>query len=291
MKNLNYIMRYGTLLLALVVSFSASAVVTIKLLGGGPVWSPIYVSGSITGADYNETIPTSGGPGSTRLFFWVQAYKNGAVVWRSINYEVIVNGMAVNTCHPDTRELAVQTTNYHLAKGLTINDYADPLRTEFDRLALRAQIECRNLAVGDGGTRYQMSDFIDVEVVNPPFPPVTPASVCSLSNNVSLSYSSTTLNVNGLSQGASLGVSCTSGTAQDYTLRLTGSSVSGGRLSFGNNVSAQVYLNGTAVSANGSGIRLNSLTSRSVPVRADLVGTATNSGTTMANGVLVLEAL
>ncbi|WP_155242187.1 hypothetical protein [Providencia rettgeri] len=283
-------------MLTLVGCFSASgATVFIRLLGGGPVWSPVYVSGTIQASDFNKISASDGGYGSTRLFFWVRAYKNGSQVWHSLRQEVIVNGMAVNTCTPDTIDMAVQTVNYHLSRGITILDPVDPFRVEFDKMELGAQIECRKPGPRPpggtyGGTLFTMDRLVDAEIVNPPFPPVTP-SVCSLSNNVILSYSSSTLNVNGLSQSAYLGVSCTNGTAKDYTLRLTGSNVSGGRLSFGNNVSAQVYLNGTSVSANGSGIRLNSLTSQGISVRADLIGTAATSGTTTANGVLILDAL
>lgn len=291
MKSLNYITRYVTLLLVFVISFSANAAITIRLLGGGPVWSPVYIYGTIVGSDFTTTRPTVGGSGSTRLFFFARAYKNGSLVWQSFTHEVIVGGMAVNTCHPDTRDMAVQTVNTYLSRGITLDQTA-PLQTEFDKVTVGVQIECKNNGpVGSGGTIYEINPYIEAEIVNPPFPPTQPASVCSLSNNVSLSYSSSTLNVNGLSQNSYLSVNCTSGTASDYMLRLTGTNVSGGRLSFGNNVSAQVYLNGTSVSVNGSGIRLNSLTSRSIPVRADLIGTAANSGTTTANGVLVLEAL
>lgn len=126
------------------------------------------------------------------------------------------------------------------------------------------------------------------EIINPP----APNAVCSLnSQNLNLYYSSTSLNVNGLTQNANLSVSCTTGNAQNYTLRLTGSNVSNGRLSFGNGVTAQVYLNGTAVSANSSGITLNGLTSQGISVRADLLGSASNSGTTTATGILILDAL
>ncbi|WP_337262245.1 MULTISPECIES: hypothetical protein [unclassified Serratia (in: enterobacteria)] len=61
---------------------------------------------------------------------------------------------------------------------------------------------------------------------------------------------------------------------------------------FGNGVSAQIYLNGTAVMANdASGIRLNGLTNRTVSVRGALVGTASGARTTNAFGVLILDAL
>lgn len=124
-------------------------------------------------------------------------------------------------------------------------------------------------------------------------PPSVNVSMCSLnSQNLNLNYSSTSLNVNGLTESTSLFISCTTGTAKNYQLRLTGANVINGRLNFGNGVSAQVSLNGTEVSANGSGISLNGLTSGAIiPVRASLVGVANTSGITTANGVLILEAL
>lgn len=141
---------------------------------------------------------------------------------------------------------------------------------------------------------YIMDVFVrspgyDIEVINPP----APNSVCSLNGqNMSLDFNSTSLNVNGLSQSQNLNVSCTTGTAKDYNLRLTGSNVTDGRLNFGNGVSAQIYLNGTAVSANAAtGIRLNGLTNRTVSVRGDLVGTASGAGVTNAYAVLILDAL
>lgn len=126
------------------------------------------------------------------------------------------------------------------------------------------------------------------EIINPP--PIV--GVCSLnSQNINLNYSSNSLNVNGISQITNLNISCTSGDAIDYQLKLIGTDVTNGRLNFGNGVSAQVSLNGIQVQANGPGIQLNSLTSRSVPISATLVGTASSSGITNANGILVLDAL
>lgn len=125
----------------------------------------------------------------------------------------------------------------------------------------------------------------------PPIPELT-GSVCSLnSQQINLSYSSTSTNVSGLRQNTNLTVSCTAGKPQNYKLRLTGTNVTDGRLNFGNGVSAQVSLNGTQVAANGTGISLNGLTSQTLPVSASLVGTASAPGVTNANGVLVLEVL
>ena len=124
-------------------------------------------------------------------------------------------------------------------------------------------------------------------------PPIEdPDSVCSLnSQNLNLNYSSTSLNVNGLKQSTNLTVSCTSGKAQNYTLKLTGSNVVNGRLNFGNGVSATVTLNGLSVIANGNGIQLNNLVNQNIPVSATLVGSANSSGASSANGILILEAL
>lgn len=122
--------------------------------------------------------------------------------------------------------------------------------------------------------------------------PPSKASVCNLnSQNLNLSYSATSLNVDGLTQSANLNVICTAGDAQDYRLKLTGNNVTNGNLNFGNGVSAQVSLNGSQVQANGSGIQLNRLTSQTIPVSATLTGNASISGVSKATGILVLEAL
>ncbi|WP_419236852.1 hypothetical protein [Serratia fonticola] len=126
------------------------------------------------------------------------------------------------------------------------------------------------------------------EIVNPP----PEAGACSLNNqNVNLNYSAKNLNVNGITQSTDLSISCSQGIASDYTLKLTGSNVIDGRINLEGGVSAQVSLNGVPVQANGSGISLNGLTSRTIPVSVTLVGTATSSGVSNANGILVLEAL
>lgn len=126
------------------------------------------------------------------------------------------------------------------------------------------------------------------EIINPP--PIVGA--CSLnSQNLNLNYSSNSLNVNGITKSTNLNISCTSGDAKDYQLKLIGTDVTNGRLNFGNGVSAQISINGTQVQANGLGVQLNSLTSRSIPISATLVGIASNSGITNANGILVLDAL
>jgi hypothetical protein len=288
MKKLNHLMRYGILLLFSLINLPVNAGnITVRMLGSGPVWSPIRINGTITGADFTNIEPqTSVSWSEPRLIMWVSAFRYGGQVWRSQEEMVGSNGMAVK-CSPDTLSNAVQTVNQYLATGPTFSG-ATPLNVDFDQLTVGIQITCRTGPAGTLGTRYDMWNPMNTEIVNPPFPS---ASVCSLYNSVSLSYSSTALDVNGLSQSASLGVSCTSGTAKDYMLRLTSSNVSNGRLVFGNGVTALVYLNGTAMDANGSGIRLNSLTTRSIPVRADLFGTASSSGTTTVNGILILDAL
>ncbi|HCT9039509.1 TPA: hypothetical protein OUB44_003044 [Providencia rettgeri] len=125
----------------------------------------------------------------------------------------------------------------------------------------------------------------------PPIPELT-GSVCNLnSQNLNLNYSSTSLNVGGITKSTSLNVSCTTGAPQDYQLKLIGSNVVAGRLNFGNGVSAQVSLNGSQVEVNGTGIQLNSLTSQTIPVSATLTGNASVSGVSQATGILILEAL
>ncbi|WP_261445254.1 hypothetical protein [Serratia fonticola] len=129
----------------------------------------------------------------------------------------------------------------------------------------------------------------EVEIVNPPAPP---PSLCSLNNQtINMNMSKNELNVNGLTGAGNVNISCSSGTPSNYTLRLTGSNVVDGRLSFGNGVSAQITLNGTQVAANGPRITLPNLSTTTLPLSASLVGTASAPGVTNANGILVLEAL
>lgn len=129
----------------------------------------------------------------------------------------------------------------------------------------------------------------EVEIVNPPAPS---PSLCSLNNQtINMNLSKNELNVNGLTGAGNVNISCTTGTPSNYTLRLTGSNVVDGRLSFGNGVSAQITLNGTQVAANGARITLPNLSTTSLPLSASLVGTASAPGVTTANGILVLEAL
>ncbi|QIC17293.1 hypothetical protein [Providencia vermicola] len=117
-------------------------------------------------------------------------------------------------------------------------------------------------------------------------------SSCSLnSQNLNLNYSSSSLKAEGLEKSTRLNISCTSGTARNYQLRLTASNATNGLLNFGNGVSAQVSLNGIQVNANGTGISLNNLVNSTIAVNAKLKGSATKSGVSKANGILVLDAL
>lgn len=146
--------------------------------------------------------------------------------------------------------------------------------------------ECRDRTAPYNWVRFKIS--IPAEVV-PEIP--SDKSVCSLGSDINFNFSSTVLDVSGVSSTQTLPITCTSGDAQNYQLKLTGSNATNGRLNFGNGVSAEVSLNGTQVQANGSGISLNKLTSGSIPVSATLAGTASGSGVTNANGVLILDAL
>ncbi len=116
-------------------------------------------------------------------------------------------------------------------------------------------------------------------------------SVCSLLSDINVKFTSTELNVNGLSSTQALSINCTSGSAQNYQLKLTGNDVTNGRLNFNNGVSGQVFFNGTQVQANGTGIQLNNLTSSTISVGVTLYGTASVSGISNAVGILVLDAL
>lgn len=128
----------------------------------------------------------------------------------------------------------------------------------------------------------------EVETVNPPAPP---PSLCSLNNQtINMTFSENNLNVSGLSKKGNLNISCTSGTPSNYTLRLTGTNTTNGRLSFGNGVSAQISINGSDVAVNGAGISLPSLTNQTLPLDATLLGTASGPGVTNTYGVLVMEA-
>lgn len=127
------------------------------------------------------------------------------------------------------------------------------------------------------------------EIVNPP---IEKTSVCTLNDqNLNINLLSNQLRMDGVSSSGSLLVTCTAGPASDYTLRLTGTNVESGRLSFGNGVSANISLNGSGIQANGAGILLNSLQSGAISVNASLVGTASFPGLTNAYGILVLDAL
>ncbi len=149
-----------------------------------------------------------------------------------------------------------------------------------------------------GGTLGSLSLYFEPYTVcgadegaPPPIPELT-GSVCSLnSQQIELSYQSTTTNVSGLRKDGALSVLCTSGTPQNYQLKLTGNNVTNGNLNFGNGVSAQVSLNGIQVQANGPEIQLNNLTSQTIPVSATLMGDASVSGVSQATGILILEAL
>jgi hypothetical protein len=123
-------------------------------------------------------------------------------------------------------------------------------------------------------------------------PPQENISVCSInSQNLNFVFSSSNLNVDGLSKTSKLIVSCTNGNAMDYQLKLSGNNVTNGMLDFRNGVKAKIFLNGTQIHADGSGILLNQLTSQTISINAILIGSAIESGLTHTNGILILEAL
>lgn len=147
--------------------------------------------------------------------------------------------------------------------------------------------ECRDRTAPYNWVYFNMP--ISVEILPEP----TDKSVCSLGSDVSFNFSSTVLDVNGISSTKTLPISCTSGDAQNYQLKLiaTGDNVTNGRLNFKNGVSGQVSLNGTQIQTNGTGIQLNNLTTSTISVGVTLYGTASVSGVSKATGILVLDAL
>ena len=152
----------------------------------------------------------------------------------------------------------------------------------------RSNWECRDRTAPYNWVYFSMP--VSVEVL-PEIP--TDKSICSLGSDVSFNFSSTALDVTGISSTKTLPISCTSGDAQNYQLKLiaTGDNVTNGRLNFKNGVSGQVSLNGTQIQTNGTGIQLNNLTTSTISVGVTLYGTASVSGVSNALGILVLDAL
>lgn len=274
---------------------SAQAALRLELIPPYPGISSVRVTGNIndmpmypgfnTGANgvyFMSQYVGAGEPNTSFDTIQINAYFN------SVSKRYAFSRYRDNVSCPTSADQWRNTANSTLG-SLTL-----PLRGVYDESGFNMVALTYTCTMIRNGTQYSMDVMArtpgaDIEVINPP----APNSVCSLNGqNMFLDFNSTSLNVNGLSQTQNLSVSCTSGTAKDYNLRLTGSNVTDGRLNFGNGVSAQIYLNGTAVRANdASGIRLNALTSRTVSVRGDLVGTASGAGTTNASGVLILDAL
>lgn len=122
--------------------------------------------------------------------------------------------------------------------------------------------------------------------------PVPVFSTCSLSNQrLDFIFVSNSLSMASQSRTSSLLLSCTAGAARDYQLRLTGSLVNGGRLDFGNGVSAMISVNNIPLPANGTGVRLNAQTSGSMTISADLAGVSSSPGVFTSSGILILDAL
>lgn len=259
-------------LLIIISSHSAFAALRIEVSPSSPPYRTITLVGTVTGGDWITDCPR--GCGGTDTMY--------------INIGTAATDLPFLNCNG--RGASASTARSWLNSmfqppGFTGAVTAGQNNTNWTNA--RVALDCVD-RVNNKWIRLSLNQGNDLVIK----PPAGAYSTCSLnSQNLNLNYSSTNLNVNGLTQSTNLTVSCTVGAAQDYQLRLTGTNVTNGRLNFGNGVSAQVSLNGTQVSANGSGIRLNSLTSLSIPIRADLIGTATNSGTTTASGVLILDAL
>lgn len=216
----------------------------------------------------------------------------------NMNWSEVVPGMV---CTPDDDESYQKCLSRYLGQTYTVKNTILAAQTAEEWEYLSKFPLCnRGVSLSANSFPVSVSDTYSTDFestctkggpndITPP--ELGESAVCSLnSQNLNLGYSSTNLNVNGLTKNTNLTVSCTSGNAKNYQLKLTGTNVTNGRLNFGNGVSAQVSLNGTQVQANGEGIQLNGLTSASIPVTATLVGTALEPGTTNANGILVLDA-
>lgn len=264
------------------MSTSAKAALQVEL-GPAPGYDWIRVNGAFSPSIIFFTDPSWGGNIYTSFMrFSVEDSSPGTGGRREYD------NLGISCTGLFTSESAIVSFVNNLVTGRTYSKTDGNLAPLGENTKAFVRLECWD-SVNKRGVSILGSGSADgLEIINPP----SSKSVCTLnSQNLNLNYSSTSLNVNGLTQSTSLAISCGSGDAQDYQLRLTGSNVTSGRLNFGNGVSAQVSLNGVQVSANGSGISLNGLTSRNLSVSATLVGTASTSGITNSNGVLVLDVL
>ena len=141
-----------------------------------------------------------------------------------------------------------------------------------------------------GGTRGIRALFYYGTVIDGVAPGVS-ASVCTIGSSVlSVSFESMTTTVS-QEKSLPLDVVCGAGVPVNYKLSLTSSLADGGRLSFGNGVTAAVSVDGVALPVNGDWIRLTSLSTGTKLLTIALSGSAYTSGVTTATGVLVLEML
>ncbi|NCG54966.1 hypothetical protein [Serratia fonticola] len=281
----------------LLFSVNTQAVIHIDMTN---YLSSIRVTGESTAGSFNGPGPwSSNGPYHTSVFlsFWPAA---SGVAAGYADYTLPLAQTPVCPENPMTRESMIAWSVSYLQSPLVLplaSSGVDMTRKWWGVGAGGSRPpSCANNVTIACRTSSGSSDLYTIFYTSCPSefinPPIENISVCSLnSQNLNFTYSSASLNVNGLTDSKSLNVTCTSGDAKDYQLRLTGSNVTNGRLNFGNGVSAQISLNGTQVDANGTGISLNGLISRTIPVSAALVGMASGPGTTTAAGVLVLDAL
>ncbi|EML7933733.1 hypothetical protein [Providencia rettgeri] len=125
-------------------------------------------------------------------------------------------------------------------------------------------------------------------IVEPPKP--VPSS-CNLNNaTIQMALESSSLDIEGKVMESSLYIHCTNGTPQNYTIKLLANDVLNEKLSFNNGITASVYLDNQLLKPNSSGIRLLSVSSRALPIKAIYHGTTDSSGESTVTGVLLLEA-
>lgn len=217
------------------------------------------------------------------------------------------NPLAINNCtgfipYKNIRCTAADKSNYNTCMNRLVGSaetFEVPVKISADILAgslfcIRSTTYYEgNLTVSSSIPPYNDPYFVcQGEAGAPETPPELNNSVCSLNaQQINMSYTSESLAVDGLRQDATLSVNCTAGTPQNYSVRLTGTNVTAGRLNFGNGVSAEVSLNNQLLTANGSAIRFDGLSSRTMPVSTVLRGTASSPGVSNAAGILILDAL
>lgn len=171
---------------------------------------------------------------------------------------------------------------FYLTRGIP-PEYAE-------RVSLRAiYFRCKSPV---NGVALHVQLYTDTGTIIDPIP--KPSSCSFTTSAINLGFTSNNLTVN-QTKTSSLNIGCTTGDPKNYKIRLkpaSGTNVNSGRLVFGNGVLAQVSLNGINLNAGDDNSSVNitsSSVSTTLPVQVVLSGTASNSGYSTAQGILVLE--